>query len=97
MQHNNTSETITVAVAKLSPPVTVSLASIGGYQISELVMIITLIYTVVMLFHKIWQIGIDIMDRAERKKNKMFDRRSGDLGGMAGKVDLRREDRRLNE
>lgn len=38
------------------PPATVSLATVLGIQVSELVLWATLIYTVLMIGHKVWQI-----------------------------------------
>ena len=49
-------ETVGGAVAKVGPPVTVSIASVAGVQVSELVLWVTLIYTSLMIGHKIWQI-----------------------------------------
>jgi hypothetical protein len=40
-------------VAKVAPPASVSLATVAGYQISELVLWATLIYTVLMIVHKL--------------------------------------------
>lgn len=71
------SETLTTVAAKLSPPLSVSLANIGGYQISEVVMIVTLIYTVALLLHKLWQIFTDVFDRIDKKRSTRFDRRRG--------------------
>jgi hypothetical protein len=49
-------ETAGAIVAKVAPPATVSLATIAGYQVSELVLWATLIYTVLLISHKLWQI-----------------------------------------
>lgn len=49
-------ETVGAIVAKVAPPATVSLATIAGYQVSELVLWATLIYTVLLISHKLWQI-----------------------------------------
>jgi hypothetical protein len=53
------SETTTVIAAKLAPPATVSLASVMGVQVSELVLWATLIYTVLLIGHKLWAIYKD--------------------------------------
>ena len=49
-------ETVGAIVAKVAPPATVSLATIAGYQVSELVLWATLIYTILLISHKLWQI-----------------------------------------
>ena len=54
------SETTTVIAAKLAPPATVSLASVMGVQVSELVLWATLIYTVLLIGHKLWSIYKDL-------------------------------------
>jgi len=47
-------------VAKAAPPATVSLATLAGYQVSELLLWATLIYTVLMIGHKLYTIYKDI-------------------------------------
>lgn len=53
-QHS--AETISTIAAKSAPPVTASLATLAGYQVSEILIWATLIYTLLMIGHKIWQI-----------------------------------------
>jgi hypothetical protein len=53
-------ETVTAVAAKVAPPATVSLATVAGYQVSELVLWATLIYTVLMIGHKLYQIYKDV-------------------------------------
>jgi hypothetical protein len=53
-------ETTTAIVAKVTPPATVSLATVLGVQVSELVLWATLIYTVLLIGHKLWSIYKDI-------------------------------------
>jgi hypothetical protein len=47
--------------AKAAPPATVSLATLAGYQVSELLLWATLIYTVLMIGHKLYQIYKDVL------------------------------------
>jgi hypothetical protein len=47
-------------VAKAAPPVSVSIASVAGYQISEVLLWATLIYTVLMICHKLYAIYKDV-------------------------------------
>jgi len=58
--HTLTTETGIALITKAAPPVTVSLATVAGYQVSELVLWATLIYTALMIGHKIVQIYKDI-------------------------------------
>lgn len=53
-------ETTAAIVAKVAPPASVSLATVMGYQVSELVLWATLIYTVLLIGHKIWAIYKDL-------------------------------------
>ncbi len=53
-------ETVAAVAAKVAPPATVSLATVAGYQVSELVLWATLIYTVLMIGHKLYQIYKDL-------------------------------------
>jgi hypothetical protein len=50
-----TESTVAIA-AKAAPPVSVSIASVAGYQVSEILLWATLIYTVLMIGHKLFQI-----------------------------------------
>ena len=56
MTAEHTTDTATAIVAKVAPPVGVSLATVAGYQVGELVLWATLIYTVLMICHKLYQI-----------------------------------------
>lgn len=47
--------------AKAAPPATVSLATLAGYQVSELLLWATLIYTVLMIGHKLYQIYKEVL------------------------------------
>lgn len=57
---DSTTETTAAIVAKATPPATVSLATIAGYQVSELVLWATLIYTLLLIGHKLVNIYKDI-------------------------------------
>lgn len=54
--HVGTTETVTAIVAKVAPPATVSIATVLGVQVSELVLWATLVYTIILIGHKLWQI-----------------------------------------
>lgn len=53
-------DTAAAVMAKTAPPVGVSLATVAGIQVSELVLWATLIYTVLMIGHKVYQIYLDV-------------------------------------
>ena len=55
-----TSETVGAMAAKSAAPVTVSLATVVGYQVSEILLWATLIYTVLMIAHKLYTIYKDV-------------------------------------
>ena len=52
----NTHESAGAIAAKAAPPVSVSIASVAGYQVSEILLWATLVYTVLMIGHKLYQI-----------------------------------------
>lgn len=52
-----------VIAAKVTPPATVSLATLAGYQVSEILVWATLIYTVLMIGQKLYQIYKDLKRR----------------------------------
>jgi len=58
LQH--TTETGISMVTKAAAPVTVSIATVAGYQISEVLLWATLIYTVLMIGHKLYSIYKDV-------------------------------------
>ncbi len=58
--HTLTTDTGVAMVTKAAPPVTVSIASVAGIQVSELVLWATLIYTIIMIGHKLYQIYKEI-------------------------------------
>lgn len=57
---DNHAETTAAIAAKVAPPATVSLATVMGYQLSELVLWATFIYTVLLIGHKVWAIYKDL-------------------------------------
>ena len=59
---NHATEGATAIVAKVAPPVTISLATVAGYQVSEVLLWATLIYTVLMILHKLYQIYKEVKD-----------------------------------
>ena len=49
-------ESASAVIAKVAPPVTVSLATVAGMSVSEILVWATLVYTVLMICHKLYQI-----------------------------------------
>lgn len=62
--------------AKLIPPAGVSLATIYGIPVSDLVLWATLIYTVMLIGHKLFKIFADVEDRHDYKEHKDEDRQA---------------------
>ena len=52
-------------IAKSAPPVTVSIATVAGAQVSELVLWGTLIYTALMICHKLLVIYRDVTRKGD--------------------------------
>lgn len=69
-EHTLTTETGIALVTKAAPPVSVSLATVAGYQVSELVLWATLIYTALMIGHKVVQIYKDITENTFKSIDK---------------------------
>jgi hypothetical protein len=59
----STTETASGMVTKAAAPVTVSLATVAGYQVSDIILWTTLFYTVLMIGHKLYVIYKDIMGK----------------------------------
>jgi hypothetical protein len=57
--HHATESGIALA-AKAAPPVSVSIASVAGVQVSEILLWATLLYTVLMIGHKLYAIYKDV-------------------------------------
>ena len=53
-------ETLAAVAVKSAPPVTVSLATIFGYPVSEILVWATLIYTILLILQKIYQIFTEV-------------------------------------
>jgi hypothetical protein len=64
MSEHAATETGIALATKAAPPVTVSLATVAGYQVSELVLWATLIYTVLMIGHKLYAIYHDVVTKS---------------------------------
>jgi len=58
--NNGQAESIAAIAAKAAPPITVSFATIGGVQVSEILLWATLIYTLMMIGHKAFAIWKDV-------------------------------------
>ncbi len=60
-------ETASTVTAKVAPPVGVSLATVAGLQVSELVLWATLVYTILMIGHKVYQIYLEVQQTLDKK------------------------------
>lgn len=61
--HQSTAESLADIAIKASPPATVSIATLAGYQVSELLMWATLAYTLLMIGHKLVTIYKEFQSR----------------------------------
>ena len=59
----STTDTASGIAAKAAAPVSVSLATVAGYQVSEILLWATLIYTVLMIAHKLYTIYKDVASK----------------------------------
>ena len=59
----NKIETVVDVVIKSTPPVTVSVMSIGGIPLSEWVYILTIVWV-------LWQLGCSVHDRLEKRRGR---------------------------
>jgi hypothetical protein len=64
---NNSVDSAQVMVAKAGPSVGISLATIAGYPVSELILWATLLYTVLMIAHKLYHIWRDFTGKGGRE------------------------------
>lgn len=64
-------------LAKISPPISVSIATVFGVQVHDLVMWATLIYTVLMICHKLYVMYTDYLEAHRLKlwRQKYVERR----------------------
>lgn len=60
-----TTETGVSMATKAAAPVTVSIATVAGFQVSEILLWATLIYTILMIGHKLYSIYKDIRGKDE--------------------------------
>lgn len=60
---HQTTEGMAIMAAKAAPPVSVSIASIAGVQVSEILLWATLVYTLLMIGHKLYAIYKDVTER----------------------------------
>ncbi len=60
-------ETAATVTAKVAPPVGVSLATVAGLQVSELVLWATLVYTILMIGHKVYQIYKEVNQTLDKQ------------------------------
>ena len=58
--HHSTAESVADMAIKASPPASVSIATLAGIQVSEILMWATLVYTLLMIGHKLLAIYRDL-------------------------------------
>jgi len=65
MLKETSQETAASAAAKLGAPISVTTASIAGYPVSDILLWATLVYTVLMIAHKLVIIVKDVMRKGK--------------------------------
>jgi len=70
-------ESLSAIAAKVGPPASVSLATIAGYNVSELILWATLIYTILMIGGKLYSLHNEIKDRILVKIKRKMERKYG--------------------
>lgn len=58
--HHGSTESGAAIAAKVAPPLSVSIATVYGVQVSEILLWATLVYTLLMIGHKAWAIYRDV-------------------------------------
>lgn len=61
--HEHAAESVATVAAKLAPPATVSIATVAGYHVSEIVLWLTAIYTLLMILRTIYQFCRDLREK----------------------------------
>lgn len=81
-------ESGSAVVAKTAPPISVSLASFAGYQVNEILLWATLIYTILMIGHKLYSIVVDVFGK---KQNVIYcDRRDNQPDDRSNPIERRK-------
>jgi hypothetical protein len=70
MSDHVATETGIAIATKAAPPVGVSLATVAGYQVSELVLWATLIYTSLLIGHKVYRIYKEVSENVTKTIDK---------------------------
>lgn len=66
-----TATTAGTTIAKLTPPVAVAGVSLGGVSLQDWVLYLTIAYTLLMIAHKIWSMGVDWQWWGKNAKRKV--------------------------
>jgi hypothetical protein len=65
-----TATTASATIAKLAPPITIAGISLGGVSLQDWVLYLTIAYTLLMITHKIWSMGVDWQWWGKNSKRK---------------------------
>ena len=63
-------DSLSEMVVKGTPPVSISLATVMGYNVSDLVIWATLLYTLLMIGHKVYHIYKEVTRKKENGDSK---------------------------
>jgi hypothetical protein len=69
VEHHSATESIGALAAKGTPPVAVSISTLWGYHVSDLVLWLTLIYTLILILHKLWCICHEFQGERQEKRD----------------------------
>lgn len=70
----STAGTTVATIAKLAPPITIAGISLGGISLQDWVLYLTIAYTILMIMHKIWSMGVDWQWWGKSAKRKVVRR-----------------------
>jgi hypothetical protein len=66
-----TAATTVATVFKLTPPIVVAGFTVGGVSLQDWVLYLTIMYTLLMIAHKVWSIGVDWQWWGKNAKRKV--------------------------
>lgn len=83
-----TVESGSIMAAKLAPPAAASAATLMGYSVPDIMMWATLIYTALLIIHKLYSIGMDVYNNHFKKDMRV---------GLPDTREVKCERRKLND
>ena len=84
MDAQTTTESGSVMATKLAPPAIISITSLLGYSLPDLLVLATLVYTLLMIIHKLYKMAVEVYYRHFRG-----DQRTGEADTRDCKIERR--------